>query len=126
MLTVTDAALKALKTLLAQLDISSPIRIILKEGSCRGQTLRLSLCGQLENDLRFAFDGLIFLIDRSLAAHEGAVVVDFDPESERCPCSSRGGGFIVTSERLPQRCGSPGCWRNCALRLREQEESAAA
>ena len=46
MLTVTDAALKAIKTLLAQLDISSSIRIVLKEGSCRGQTLRLSLSAE--------------------------------------------------------------------------------
>jgi Fe-S cluster assembly iron-binding protein IscA len=118
MLTVTNAALDAIKEHLCQHNIDSTIRITMMGGGCIGENLRFTVCEKQPNDLRFAFNSTVFLIDRELAARCGAVKVDFAEKYDHCPCSGRNGGFSISSERFSYRCGGKGdcevCTTDCA------------
>lgn len=120
MLTVTNAALNAIKEHLCQHDMDSTIRITMMGGCCIGENLRFTVCEMQPNDLSFTFDSTVFLIDRELAAQCGAVKVDFAAEYDHCPCSGRNGGFSISSEHSSFRCcghsfqsGGRGCWNCC-------------
>lgn len=120
MLTVTEAALSALKEHMRQHCIEAAVRITMMGGGCAGENLRFTVDERQLNDLLFHFDGLAFLLDRSLLARCGAVKVDFAPEYDHCPCSGRNGGFSISSERCSFRCCCPSlqtggahCWESC-------------
>ena len=120
MLTVTNAALAAIKEHLRQRSMDSAVRITMMGGCCIGENLRFSLCEMQPNDLSFTFDSLTFLLDRDLAARCGAIDVDFSAEYDHCPCSGRNGGFNISSERFSFRCcghsfqtSGAKCWDSC-------------
>ena len=120
MLTITKAALAAIKEHLHQHKIDSAIRITMMGGCCVGENLRCTLGEMQSNDLIFTFDGLTFLLDRDLSARCGAIKVDFAAEYDHCPCSGRNGGFSISSERCSFRCcghslqtGGARCWESC-------------
>ena len=99
MLTVTKAALAAIKEHLSEHGFDAAVRITMMGGSCAGENLRFMLDEPQANDLRFVFDRVTFLVDRSLSVRCGAIQVDFAAEYDRCPCSGRNGGFSIRSER---------------------------
>jgi Fe-S cluster assembly iron-binding protein IscA len=114
MLTVTPAALAALKEHLDERNIHSAIRIAMLHGSCSGENLRFIL-GELQpNDLTFSFDGLTFLVAQELSARCGNITVDFAKEHDHCPCSGRNGGFSINGEHFSFHCGSAGSCDSCS------------
>jgi Fe-S cluster assembly iron-binding protein IscA len=120
MLTVTSPAIAAIKEHMRQHSIDAAVRITMMGGGCAGENLRFTLCEMQPNDLSFTFDGLIFLLDRELAAQCGAITVNFAAEYDHCPCSGRNGGFSISSERCSFRCcrsslqtDQSHCWESC-------------
>jgi Fe-S cluster assembly iron-binding protein IscA len=124
MLTVTKAALAAIKEHLCQHNIDSTIRITMMGGCCIGENLRFTVCEKQPNDLSFTFDSTVFLIDRELAAQCGAVKVDFAEKYDHCPCSGRNGGFSISSERFSFRCGGTGGCEQCTADCAESAADA--
>ena len=120
MLHVTETALSALKEHMRQHSINAAVRITMMGGSCAGENLRFTVSERQLNDLIFNFDGLAFLLDRSLSARCGEIKVDFAAEYDHCPCSGRSGGFSISSECCAFRCCRPSlqtdeahCWASC-------------
>lgn len=120
MLIISKAALAAIKEHLREHGFDAAVRITMMGGSCAGENLRFTLDEAQSDDLRFVFDHVIFLIDRSLSVRCGAIAVDFAAEYDHCPCSGRNGGFSISSERHSFRCcahslqtGGAGCWNSC-------------
>jgi len=131
MLTVTQEALNALKEHLCQHKMDAAIRITMMRGGCVEENLRFILCEMQPNDLCFSFDGLSFLLDRELAARCGRITIDFAAEYDRCPCSGRNGGFIISSECFSFRCcghsfqaDGAGCWEVCPADCSERSADA--
>jgi Fe-S cluster assembly iron-binding protein IscA len=109
MLTVTDAAVKALNRHLLDCNITCPVRIDLMAGCCRGKSLRFVLSKLRKNDLLYTFESVVLLLDRGLSALYGDIAVDFEEENWSCQCSGSSAGFSIASQRLRHRCGWGGC-----------------
>lgn len=113
MLTVTKAALDAIREHLRQHSIDSAVRITMMRGDCKGESLRFTIGNRQINDLVFAFDGISFLVDRELVTQCGTIHVDFEEKYDHCSCSGRNGGFCISSERFSFSCGGAVCGHSC-------------
>lgn len=104
MLEVTESAITNLKAYLAENNLESAIRVVMRS-SCAGVSLGLGLDKKKDSDQVFEESGITFLVDGGMFATTGTIKVDFIKSSSGCGCNG-GGGFAVNSEK---KLGGGGC-----------------
>lgn len=103
MITVTEGANEAIKSIMAERSLVAPLRIQLVAGGCGGPQLGLAVSEAKDGDERLDLDGQVYLIDQNLGQRTGGVTVDFIDEDARQ-------GFVITSEnQIFQESGCGSC-----------------
>ena len=100
MITVTDSAVKHLRTLLAERaeDAGSGLRIFVENGGCSGMQYGMSVDQPKADDEVTERDGVRVLIDPSSAGFLSGSVVDYED-------SLTGTGFRIQNPRARRTCG---------------------
>lgn len=107
MLQVSDAAAQAVKAVMDEKDLTSPVRVHLAQG-CGGAQLGLVIDDERQGDKTVEVGGQTYLVNGDLAELAGELNLDYIDDE-------RGKGFVITSEKpieMEGGCGS-GCSCGC-------------
>jgi iron-sulfur cluster assembly protein len=105
MLTVSNEATEALKNIMAERSLDSPVRIF-AQNSCGGAQLALGVDEARETDHQVEFGGITFVIDKDLVDQTGAVSLNYVADAA-VP------GFAINSEKPLVVEGGCGCGCSC-------------
>jgi Fe-S cluster assembly iron-binding protein IscA len=101
MLTVSEEACQALKGIMAERNLDSPVRVFAQQ-SCGGAQLILGVDEARDTDHKLEQDGLVFVIDKDLAEQTGAVSLNYVADASQP-------GFAINSEKPLVMGDSCGC-----------------
>lgn len=105
MLTVSNEATEALKNIMADRNLDSPVRIF-AQNSCGGAQLALGVDDARETDHKIEVDGITFVIDKELVTQTGEVSLNYVSDAA-VP------GFAINTERPLVVEGGCGCGCSC-------------
>ena len=106
MLTVSNEACEALKNIMAERNLDSPVRIF-AQNSCGGAQLALGVDEARDNDHKVEMEGITFVIDKELVDQTGEVSLNYVADAA-VP------GFAINTERPLVVEGGCGCGSGCS------------
>lgn len=77
MIKVSEVASQNIKAFMQERSLDSGLRIVMQSSGCCGSSLRLVLDEAKDGDEKYEVDGLVYLIEPSLAAQSGEVSIDY-------------------------------------------------
>ena len=103
MFQVTESASEAVKGIMAERKLDSPLRVTMSGGCC-GPSLGLVVDEAKESDLKYEFDGVTYLVDKDLSSETGEIRLDYvDMGGQK--------GFTLRSQNPV---GGGGCGSGCS------------
>lgn len=106
MVQITDKAHEALKGIMEERKLDSPIRIFMAQG-CGGAALQMALDEPQTGDETYDLNGITAIIDRGLLAQAGEVSIDYVEAGMRS-------GFMISSKEPLKVEGGDGCGCGCS------------
>ena len=116
MLEVSEAALVTIKEWLQPKKNLPSVRVTVKDGSCSGPSLRISVDEAEEGDQIFEMPGVRFVVDKELLSSCGSIQIDHSASQNTCCCSGGCGGFRISGEKrflFSDRCRVDTCDGAC-------------